>query len=277
MVFFLSPKAEITIECFPFNHVTILNAFEPLVVENLESVFNRNVAKSAPIGKVGETGEYFYSAVNYTPDLLDINNSAISILASNALRELVCSILNVQTVPALMLGSHRHNPPSRDGWIHTDCAIVSFPPDGPRVNGFNVFQPNTGCNYSDDSRDRQPTSLKLARSVACLYYFGNRDWQQGDGGETALFAIDRMSPVKKVAPIHNTLLAFEISPVSFHSYQACPNHTRDSFIWWYHSNVSWMEEHHSDKFTHRRLLGEDPWDRWTDAATPKFDSSESNQ
>ena len=215
---FLSDNAQISIESFPYRHLVIENFLEDELAVAVNAYFDHCIGKAAPVGKVGEVGDLQYSALNYTPDLTDISASAISVFGSDDLRNFICDTLGAQSNDCLMIGSHRHEPPSKDGWPHTDCAVVSYPKNGSRYNGFNVFQPDSGCIYADDTRDRQPDSLKMARSVACLYYHGNHDWQPGDGGETAIYLADKKTIAKKVPPIHNSLFAFEISPDSLHGY-----------------------------------------------------------
>lgn len=75
-----------------------------------------------------------------------------------------------------------------------------------------VFASNSGVNDSDDSKSRQPVSIKTARSVACLYYTGNVPWQPGFGGETGVYRPDGKTLFKAVPPRNNSLFMFEISP-----------------------------------------------------------------
>lgn len=233
--------------------------------------FERNVESAAPIGKVGEIGDLVYTARNYTPDVIDLTSSELSVFTSPELKEMVCGLLGTPTNDDFMLGSHRHDPPSTDGWPHSDCAVVSFPKEGPKLAGLNVFQPDSGCNYADDSKWRQPDSRKVARAVACIYYLGSEDWQDGDGGETAIYGLDGKTVVAKIPPVHNSLFAFEISPVSYHGYIASPRKRRDSYIWWYHCELPDLVERSGDAFHYRIDGGQEPWDRWTDKSVEKFE------
>ncbi len=47
----------------------------------------------------------------------------------------------------------------------------------------------------------------MARSVACLYYLNHRDWQPGDGGETAIYGEDKKTILRRIPPRDNTLFA----------------------------------------------------------------------
>lgn len=270
---FLSDDAEVSLASFPFRHLVVENVFTDDLAGELLKNFGTGISKAAPIGKVGEVGELKYGALNYTPLLLDFGTSGVAVFAAEELQNFICGILGIRPNKYLMLGSHRHQPPSNDGWVHTDCTVVSFPSQGPRFGAFDIFQPNSGCNYADDSRDRQPKSVKMARAVACIYYLGNSTWRDGDGGETGIFDVDRTSVVKRIAPRHNSLLAFDISPISYHSYLAANNFARDTYIWWYHCGIDEIKDRHKDKFEMRVKSGQDPWDRWTGPDEPKYDIS----
>ena len=170
-----------------------------------------------------------------------------------------------------MIGMHRHMPPSKPGWAHTDFAIVSFPNIAPNYAGQRVYFHNCGCNYSDDSRDRQPNTIKTARAVACLYYCANRDWLPGMGGETGIFLPDGKTLVASVPPRNNLLFAFEISPLSFHAYLGSQAMQRSSYIWWYHASPGYLAKRHSGAVLGRSNRGADPWDRWTDTTVAKYE------
>ena len=272
MTSFLAEDARIAIDSFPFRYMVIENFLKPALADAAYQAFERAICKATPIGKVGEVGDLQYSAVNYIPDLLDLRYGAASLFCQEDVRMLICGALGADANDCFMLGSHRHEPPSRDGWSHTDCAIVSFPPGGPMVNGMNVFQPNSGCVYADDSLGRQPDARKVARSVACLYYLGNRDWQPGDGGETAIYDDDRKTILRTIPPTHNSLFAFEVSPNSYHGYLGSPNSVRDSMIWWYHCEIPDLIERHQKLFDRRTEQRVDPWDRWTGPEVVKYDT-----
>lgn len=275
MFLFLSENARISTNSYPYNYLQIEDLFADAMADALRERFESGIAKGAAIGKVGEVGNLVYSAVNYTPTIADIQSSEIAVFATAALRDLICGAFGIPVNDYLMIGSHRHAPPSRNGWPHTDCAIVSFPESGPKYNGFEIFSEDSGCTYADDSRDRQPHSVKMARAVACIYYLGSEDWSEGEGGETAIYGRDGRQVVAKVPPIPNSLLAFEISPFSLHGYLGSPNLTRDSYIWWYHSDISLSIDRHRESFELKTSSGADPWDRWTDASVPKYDAYQS--
>ncbi|WP_433757792.1 2OG-Fe(II) oxygenase family protein [Nocardia sp. CA-135398] len=74
------------------------------------------------------------------------------------------------------------------------------------------------------------------RAVAVLFYFGNPDWRPGDGGETGLFAHIGANPVPAltVPPLNNSLLLFECTPRSWHSFVGDNVAARNSVMMWLH-------------------------------------------
>jgi len=172
----------------------------------------------------------------------------------------------------LMIGMHRHNPPSKAGWPHTDFAVVSFPDEPANYRGMRIYYDGCGCNYSDDSRDRQPQTLKTARALACLYYTANPEWQPGMAGETGLYADLGHRLVSSIPPRNNSLLVFEVSPISYHAYLGSDVAQRNSYIWWYHADPNYLLGRHHEASEYKLRHQLDPWDRWTDASVPKVET-----
>ena len=120
----------------------------------------------------------------------------------------------------------------------------SLPTTPPNYGSQRLFEPGNGVQYSDDSLHRQPEAIKSARAVACLYFAANEPWSPGMGGETGVFLPDGVTLANAVPPKNNLLLAFEISPNSFHAYQGSTTMQRNSFIWWYHSPPGYLLARH---------------------------------
>ncbi len=270
---FLNPAAKVTISSYPFNYMVIEDVFEPVLASNLAYLFRELIVQAKGIGKVGEVGELIYDALNFTPTIKLVKETEISIFASAELREFVSSTFSIRLDENFMLGMHRHNPGSRPGWSHTDFAVVSFPNSPTNCNGLRVFHQGNGCNYADDSRDRQPESIKTARAVACLYYTANPEWQLGMEGETGIYADLGKRLVDRVPPKSNSLFIFEISPISYHGFLGSSKVQRNSYIWWYHSSPGYLLERHARAVELKVGLKMDPWDRWTGADVAKWESN----
>jgi hypothetical protein len=267
----ISSKASFTISSHPFNYLVIEDLFDEGTSFSLAAVFNDLIRSGNQIGKVGEVGELVYDAINFTPKLEHVRSTPISNVLSFELKNLISEIFDIHLDENIMLGMHRHNPPSKPGWTHTDFAVVSFPNIPPNHGSLRVFTDGTGCNYSDDSKHRQPDSIKTARAIACLYYTANQDWTPSLGGETGVYLPDGKTLVASIPPKNNSLFAFEISPLSYHAYLGSETMQRSSFIWWYHASPSYLMKRHAASVAARTRSGLDPLDRWTDASVEKYE------
>jgi hypothetical protein len=266
----INPNARFTVSSHPYNHLIVEDLFDEGTAYALAAACNDFARVGKPLGRVGEFGAFLYDALNLTPTPEQVRQTPASVLASAEVRNLIVDVFDIHLDENIMLGVHRHEPPSKAGWTHTDFAIVSFPNLPPNIGSQRVNL-NVGCNYCDDSRDRQPESLKSARAVACLYFTANEPWAPGMGGETGIYMPDGATLAYAVPPKNNLLLAFEISPLSFHTYEGSATLQRNSFIWWYHAPPGYLLNRHAAAVEARVRAGQDPWARWTDETVPKYE------
>jgi hypothetical protein len=108
--------------------------------------------------------------------------------------------------------------------------------DYPAADGINVVR-NSCCNYSYGAIRNGGKTRRVIRRVAMLLYLCNPPWSAGDGGSTGLYAckddpVNR--PAAAVPPINNSILIFECTPYSFHSFISNPKNPRNSLIMWLH-------------------------------------------
>lgn len=267
----INENAKFTISSYPYNYLIVEDLFDEGTAFGLSAVFNDLIRTGRPVGKVGEVGELVYDAINFTPKMEHVKSSPVSNIASTELKNLIAEVFDIYLDENLMIGMHRHNPPSKPGWTHTDFAVVSFPNIPVNHGGQRVYADAYSCNYSDDSKHRQPDTIKTARAIACLYYTANQEWFQGLGGETGIYLPDGKTLVASIPPKNNLLFAFEISPHSYHAYQGSEAMQRSSFIWWYHASPSYLMKRHGESAAARAKSGLDPWDRWTDKSVEKYE------
>lgn len=123
--------------------------------------------------------------------------------------------------PDVQAALHYHLPGSETGDIHSDYCMAIYQ----RLRLKNgMHQARTRCLEefkAADARKLEKHGIFIgARAIALVYYLSNEDWKPGDGGETAFFASQSVeSMVCKVSPNNNRLVAFEVSPSSFHAFQ----------------------------------------------------------
>ncbi len=122
---------------------------------------------------------------------------------------------------------HHHPPGDRTGFVHSDFVDKYF--------DVRMALPNLVLSHGSDilPKGQEEWYFKEKRIIALLFYVGNQEWQEGDGGETGLYDSDHKTLVKKIAPKNNRLLAFHISQKSFHAFQG--NKTpRNCIVQWFH-------------------------------------------
>ncbi len=154
-------------------------------------------------------------------------DSPLSFFLSDAWRDVVAGLVGATPFGGVLCGVHHHAVGSADGEPHTDLRRRWWE-DGMRQQG-------RSADASTPRDDRVPPRRERVRAVALLYYLANDPWRPGDGGETALYrsgADPVHQPHAVVEPLNNRLLAFECTPVSFHSFLSNTRNPRNSLIMW---------------------------------------------
>jgi hypothetical protein len=217
----------------PFRHVRAGNVFTPAFYEEVRAAFDARLTDEAALHYARQHD--FYGA----PMRAD-TTGPLGVFWAPRFHQMFVDIFGVEFSGLVTGGVHRHHPGSRDGFPHNDISPehLSALPDGEVLVSGN----------------EQPAEGPYVRAVAILYYLNNGPWAPGDGGETGLYRHwrDRVTePVAAAPPRDNTLLAFECTPYSYHSFRA-NRQRRDSVI----------------VFLHRRLDGY--LDQWGDDGIAQY-------
>lgn len=217
----------------PFRHVRAGNVFTPSFYEELRAAFEARVAHDASL--------HYASKHDFMGSALQADTSGpLGVFWSPRFHEIFVDIFGVEFSGLVTGGVHRHLPGSRDGFPHNDISperLCDLPEGEVLVTG------------SESVADGP-----FVRAVAILYYLNNGPWRPGDGGETGLYhhwsnPVD--SATSFAPPLDNTLLAFECTPYSYHSFRSNIRR-RDSVI----------------TFLHRRLGGY--LDQWGDDGIAQY-------
>jgi hypothetical protein len=140
--------------------------------------------------------------------------------------------------PEVVGALHHHEKDSDDGFVHSDYVQSNFTRDA-LINGLN---PASGTIKRDGPKVDLPGVVHAARALGLIYYLNNPIWQPGDGGETSLHRAKSSAPEVKVAPLNNRLLAFEVSPNSYHAFLKNVTGQRNSVIIWLHTDPKTLRE-----------------------------------
>ncbi|OGC87992.1 hypothetical protein A2419_00805 [Candidatus Adlerbacteria bacterium RIFOXYC1_FULL_48_26] len=212
----------------PFRHIVIEN-FLP---EARNAAIKENFARTLAMGLGGETSQdRFRHRTMYDldlfwpePSLEGPQSPFFSVSYFEMLRKLFDRPLSNDTI----LSYHHHDKSVDDNYIHNDFTEGYFV-DAPLPNGINPW--HFQCTHSAPPATEQ--SRAMPRALAAIYYL-NDSWQLSDGGETAFFSANNHTALeRKIEPVNNKLLVFEITPTSWHSYLKSAAPSRNSVAQWF--------------------------------------------
>ena len=158
------------------------------------------------------------------------------LFASREWHDMVAELLEIDASGHVSGGLHHHPVGSASGSIHNDLNpgwfVDADSERGTVVASRGLCAYGTGEPARPDVRPRE-----LMRAAAILFYLANPPWSPGDGGATGLYShrdADVGAPMATVPPRSNSLLAFECTPFSFHSFLTNRRSPRSSLVMWLH-------------------------------------------
>ena len=212
----------------PFRHIRAEDVFVPEMYEWMAAEFRQRLAA----GRFArDMPGYDASAMAVTVD----DAGAFSTFVSPPWRDLMARLLAPDSTREVNVTLHHHEPASLSGVPHNDLNPGWFV-DEHRRSDISVADP-AACSYrSGQSRGNRPVVERI-RSVAIIYYLANPNGHRGYSGATGLYEfgsdpVDR--PVAIVPPRNNSLVAFECTPFSFHSFITNPSIDRNCVVMWLH-------------------------------------------
>ncbi|MBF6127802.1 2OG-Fe(II) oxygenase [Nocardia brasiliensis] len=215
----------------PFPHVYARDVFVPEFYQRLTEEFSRVRREEADrFGRV---------AANYSADglgLAELRDGPFGVFTSREWHDLVAGVAGVTATGDVEGSVHHHAPGAPYGWPHNDLNPAWFPGDPPGPD--EVRLPGDGVDTKTGEHPPGVTARANVRAVAVLFYFGNPDWQPGDGGETALYDNlaegETMPNLTLVPPLDNSLILFEVTPRTWHTFAGNNRRERSSVVMWVH-------------------------------------------
>jgi len=215
----------------PFPHVVAADVFVPSFYRELEQHFRR-IERDQPQAFARNMPGYDASGLDIGQHL----DGPLALFASREWHDMIERVAGVGATGDVNASLHHHDPGSQSGWPHNDLNPVWFAgePAGPE----DVVLSSTGdvAYQTGPTRPGAP-ARNVIRAVSLLFYLANPPWQPGDGGETALYS--SMSgaaggPAATVPPVNNSLVLFECTPFSYHSFLTNRTQPRNSVVMWLH-------------------------------------------
>jgi hypothetical protein len=231
----LSEDISIRIRKKPFRHIIIDNVFKRDVYRSmckgLDERLERSLVQKSQSGKFWKFDHYDAYCYNICPEADSVYGD---IVYSPDWRKFINGFFQHNLTKNVLAELHHHRTDSESGYIHNDYDIASFAKE-PLDNGTNAHRQQ--INY----RGRTKGAVHCVRSIAVLYYFQNQKWYDDFGGETAFYPDHKegTEPVKRIPPVSNRLVAFEVSPISYHSFINNRMMQRNSLVMWFHSPEKW--------------------------------------
>jgi 2OG-Fe(II) oxygenase superfamily len=221
----------------PFPHIVAQNVFTESIYRDLETAFqailSQGLSNQASIKQLTHTMKgYDAYGMSFVPDL----TGPFSVFLSRAWHDMLAILVGVKATGDISGGLHHHSIGSASGHLHNDLNPGWFV-DYPRADSINISHPELCSYHHGDTYKTGLRARETIRAVAMIYYLNNPPWQPGDGGETGLYRnasnpVDQ--PVAAVPPLNNSLLIFECTPYSYHSFIKNRRQPRNSVILWLH-------------------------------------------
>src|SRR6266404_5703279 len=222
---------------YPFPHVVAQGVFTEDYFATLSDAFNEILR--AGLREQRHGGRLSRSMVGcdafgmtFCPEY----EGPFSLFMSRQLHDMMAGLFDVPCTGHINCGIHHHAVESAHGWVHNDLNHAYFV-DYPSEDGVNVVRHRV-CSYAYGKVFGSAVKPRqLVRSVAMLFYLCNPPWSPGNGGTTGLYLckdepVDKPSAV--MPPINNSILLFQCTPYSFHSFVSNRNHPRNCVIMWVH-------------------------------------------
>jgi hypothetical protein len=217
----------------PFPHIRVANVFVATVYERLAAACRSVLATGSDMA--GSARLAYYGA-KFDGHIFPFRNGLsgpLGIFVSRAWVELLARATGVDATVDVNGALHHHAKGSKSGFVHKDYSACWFI-DQPRPDGVHVSD-----NEYRTGKTTVPGAVarERVRAVAMIYYLNNPPWAEGDGGETGLYLRaddDVEHPAAAVPPINNSMLVFECSPDSYHSFISNRRNPRNSVAMWLH-------------------------------------------
>lgn len=242
---YIQPHAlSVKLELYPFRYAVIDDFFKPEFFEKI-SQYHQSLLSQGVSDNVKDTHKFhrFDEKIDYDGYVFSprpTTQEPLKLFFSLKWNIFFSKLFHKPTTFGTNFALHHHTPKDRTGWVHHDYATYIFPHKLVLSNGV------TATVGEEESYPEDPKVYKLffkqKRTIAIIYYLNNPEWKDGDGGETGLYSSkDKKSLVKKIAPVNNRLLVFDVSPASFHAFQENLKE-RNSVVQWFHADLDWCEK-----------------------------------
>ncbi|RJO77268.1 2OG-Fe(II) oxygenase [Nocardia panacis] len=213
----------------PFPHVYARDVFVPEFYARMAEEFARLRRERADAFVPVSAN---YSAEGFS--LAGLRDGPLALFTSREWHDLIARVARVRATGDMDGSLHHHPPGSPYGWPHNDLNPAWFPGEAPGPAEVRLSDATVGIK--NGARADGVPARETMRAVAVLFYLANPGWQQGDGGETALYEYigDGTQQPLLVPPLDNSLIMFECTPRTWHTFAGGNTRPRNSAVMWLH-------------------------------------------
>jgi 2OG-Fe(II) oxygenase superfamily len=222
----------------PFPHVRANDIFRTSVYRTVEQAFSTILSRGFAAERTAEQFSRMFREYDaYGAKFPSEDSNPLRVFLSREWHDLLAELFNVKATGDVNAELHHHPIDSAHGRIHNDLNPGWFVHEA-SLGSVNLSD-NDVCSYKfgECKSDPQLAPKQRIRAVAMLYYLVNTDWTSGDGGETGLYEFgdeETTAPQVAIPPINNSLVAFEVTPYSFHSFLKNKRSPRNAILLWLH-------------------------------------------
>jgi 2OG-Fe(II) oxygenase superfamily len=202
------------VSSIPFRHCIVRDVFVAPVHERFCSSFDAKLARARNTSPT--SAKYDATILPFADD----DRAQFAPLLEREFLSTLAKALDLDVIFEVDAAIHHHPAGSRTGWIHNDFNPGWF--HRTAADGEVVLCNHDACNYrTGKTRASDVVPVQRMRHLTMLYYLNNRNWKEGDGGETGFYSSMEQpvaEPDVRVPPLDNSMVLLECSPHSYHSF-----------------------------------------------------------
>lgn len=221
----------------PYEHVVLDNfftdSFYKEICDFFDSVFSKGFSSVRDNERFAPFLDVAYPYDGYVKAIHPFEHKVADFFYSNTWNLFLSKIFDRPTSTVVTPAFHFHAPNDATGWVHNDYTKKEFSSTRVLYNGVIPH-----ARYGS----AQKIDITEARAIAVVYYFGG-DTDSPIGGGTGLYeSVKSKDPVQVIESRNNRMLAFSVSPKSYHAFQK-NSADRKSIVMWLHVDPAWNAAH----------------------------------
>lgn len=228
----------------PYEHVVLDNLFTDSFYKEIcnffDSVFQKGLSEVHDNERFAPFLDVAYPYDGYVKAMYPFEHRVADFFYSNTWNLFLSKIFNRPTSTVVTPAFHFHQPHDKTGWVHNDYTKKNFSSTGVLYNGVIPH-----ARYGST----QKVDITESRAIAVIYYFGSTTENPLGGGTGLYESVKSKDPAKVVAPLNNRILAFSVSPKSYHAFQT-NKADRKSIVMWLHVDPEWNKAHFGPVHSH---------------------------